>query len=255
MLLFSYQFSVMVDRSVDEYKKKLTNEYSIVVVSNRVLTFKEVKKSLPSLLALNHIDKSRYIKKLSNENISKEDLTYLKDSLPEFYSIKLDSLPTPKELQLIKSKLLSINGVTNVEVYKKSFKKLYRFLLLAKGASLVFTIFIFLTSTLLIIKQIEIWTYEHQNRMYIMGLFGAPYWLKSASLYKLVIIDSFIATILTSIVFLYLPYIADFSKVYSDIGINLINFSFFKDTFMLLFLSITLSILAVTITIFRQSGR
>ena len=245
----------MIDRSVDEYKNKLTNEYSIVIVSQRVLSFNEIKKVISNLSSLNHIDKSKYIKKLSSENISKENLIYLRDSLPEFYSIKLDTLPSPKELRLIKTKLLSINGVIKVEIYQKSFKKLYRFLLLSKGASLVFMVFIFLTSTLLIVKQMEIWTYEHQNRMYIMELFGAPYWLKSASLYKLVIIDSFIATMLVSITFLYMPYFADFSKVYSDIGINLTNFSFLKDTFILLFLSITLSVLAVSITILRQSRR
>jgi cell division transport system permease protein len=98
----------------------------------------------------------------------------------------------------------------------------------------------------------EIWAYEHNNRMYIMGLFGAPYWLKSAPLYKLVIIDSIIATILVAISFLYMPYVANLAKIHHDMGIELRNFNFFTDTFFLLFISIIISVIAVTITIFRQ---
>ena len=252
ILLFSFQFSKMVDRSVKEYEKKLTNDYSIVVVSQRVLSINELKKVYSNISSLTHIDKDKYIQKLSNEKISKENLTYLRDSMPEFYKITLKKLPSKDELKLIKTKLLTINGIIKVETYKKSFEKLHQFLLLAKGASFVFTIFIFITSILLIAKQMQIWTYEHQNRMYIMGLFGAPYWLKSAPLYKLVIVDSIIASFIVSVIFVYLPYLANFDGVYKSIGINLDNFHFLLDTFMLLLLSITLSVIAVSVTILKQ---
>ena len=252
ILLFSFQFSKMVDRSVKEYEKKLTNDYSIVVVSQRVLAINELKKVYNNINSLTHIDKDKYIKRLSNEKISKENLTYLRDSMPEFYKIGLKRLPSRDELKLLKTKLLTINGITKVETYKKSFEKLHQFLLLAKGASFVFTLFIFVSSILLIAKQMQIWTYEHQNRMYIMGLFGAPYWLKSAPLYKLVFIDSVIASIVVSVIFLYLPYLANFDGVYKSIGINLDNFHFLLDTFVLLLLSITLSGIAVSVTILKQ---
>ena len=252
ILLFSFQFSKMVDRSVNGYEERLTSDYSIVLVSKRVLTLGELKKAYSTINFLTHINKDSYIKKLSNEKISKENLTYLRDSLPEFYKISLEKLPSKEELKLIKTKLLTLNGVVKVETYKKSFEKLYQFLILTKGASFVFTVFIFLTSILLIAKQMEIWTYEHQNRMYIMGLFGAPYWLKSAPLYKLVIMDSIIATIIVSLIFLYLPYLADFDSIYKGVGINLNNFHFFSDTSILLFISIILSIIAVSVTILKQ---
>ncbi len=254
ILLFSFQFSKMVDRSVSQYEQKLINDYSIVIVSDRVLSLKELKKEYEDINLLTHIDKSIYIKKLSNDKISKENLTYLRESLPEFYKISLKKLPSTDELKVIKTKLLSLNGITKVETYKKSFEKLHQFLLLSKGASFVFTVFIFIISILLIAKQMEIWTYEHNNRMYIMELFGAPYWLKSAALYKLVIIDSIIATLIVSIVYLYLPYLANFAQVQKDIGIELRNFHFFTDTLSLLLLSITLSIIAVSVTIFRQES-
>jgi len=255
ILLFSLQFSKMLDRGVQEYESKLTNEYTIFLVSQRELKESEIKAVVPILSSLNEVDTQKYIKKLSSEDISKSDLVYLKSSLPHFYTISLKKLPNTSELTQIKSKLLSINGITKVEIYKKAFEKLHQFLLLTKGASYIFTLFIFIISILLIIKQMEIWTYEHNNRMYIMGLFGAPYWLKSAPLYKLVIIDSIIATILVSLSFLYLPYLADLSKIHNDMGIELRNFHIFADTIFLLFFSIFISVTAVTLTILKQDSK
>jgi len=252
ILLFSLQFSKMIDRGVKEYESKLTNEYTIVFVSQRAIKKGELIKSIPQITNIKEIDTEKYIKKLSSENISKSDLVYLKSSLPHFYTLNLKKLPSSDELTLLKQKLLNINGITKVETYKKSFEKIHQFLLLTKSASYVFTIFIALISILLIIKQMEIWAYEHNNRMYIMGLFGAPYWLKSAPLYKLVIIDSIIASLMVSIVFLYLPYLANLAKIHQDMGIELRNFNFFTDTLFLLFVSISLSVIAVTITILKQ---
>ena len=252
ILLFSIQFSTMIDRGVKEYESKLTNEYTIVIVSQRALKSSELTSVVPSITNFTEIDTGKFIKKLSKENISKSDIVYLKSSLPHFYKLNLNKLPSTEELSKIKTKLLSINGITKVETYKKTFEKLHQFLLLTKGASFIFTIFIFVISILLIIKQMEIWAYEHNNRMYIMGLFGAPYWLKSAPLYKLVIIDSIIATILVAVAFLYMPYVANLAKIHHDMGIELRNFSFFTDTLFLLFVSITLSVIAVSITIFKQ---
>ena len=98
----------------------------------------------------------------------------------------------------------------------------------------------------------EIWTYAHTKRMYIMGLFGAPYWLKSAPLYKLVIIDSIIASLLVSISFLYLPYITNLDLINKNLGLDLENFIIFFDTLNLLVISIALSIIAVTATILKD---
>jgi len=252
ILLFSLQFSKMIDRGVKEYESKLTNEYTMVVVSQRELSKQEITKAVPIVSNISEIDTKKYIKKLSNENISKSDLVYLKSSLPHFYRISLDKLPSATQLSNIKAKLLLINGITKVETYKKAFEKMHQFLLLTKGASFVFTLFIAIISILLIIKQMEIWAYEHNKRMYIMGLFGAPYWLKSAPLYKLVIIDSIIATLLVSVAFLYLPYLADLGKIYTDMGIELRNFNFFTDTLFLLLVSVLISVTAVSVTIFKQ---
>jgi cell division transport system permease protein len=105
---------------------------------------------------------------------------------------------------------------------------------------------------MLIVKQMEIWSLEHHRRMYIMGLFGAPYWMKSASLYKSVIIDALISAILVAIVFLLLPNIANLNSIKNDLGIDLSNFNFFTDLFKLVVIALLISVVSVTTIILKQ---
>jgi cell division transport system permease protein len=126
---------------------------------------------------------------------------------------------------------------------------------MSKMASIFFTIFIFIISFMLIVKQMEIWSLEHNRRMYIMGLFGAPFWMKSASLYKSVVIDALIAAVLVSIVFLLLPSITDLASINSSIGIDLSNFNFFGDLFKLIIISLLISIISVTTMILKQKNK
>ncbi len=251
ILLFSIQFASMIDRGVKEYENHLAGEYTIVVVSNKPLKTEIVKEKIESIKSVNKIDKDRYIQKLKKD-ISKADLVYLKANLPNFYTVKLDSLPDEKSLKNISLKLKNIDGVTKIETFKKTFNKFHQFLKMSKSASIFFTIFIFIISFMLIVKQIEIWTLEHSKRMYIMGLFGAPFWMKSAYLYKSVIINSLISSILVAIVFLLLPTSMDLSSIKNELGINLDNFKPFSDLFKLIFISFIISIVSVTAVILKQ---
>jgi cell division transport system permease protein len=52
----------------------------------------------------------------------------------------------------------------------------------------------------------EIWKYAHKERMQVMEIFGAPLMLRSGILFKVAIVDAFIATLLTSAIFLYVKF-------------------------------------------------
>lgn len=251
ILLFSIQFSFMLDRSVKAYEEKVANEYAIVVVSANPIDEAEIKDKIPQISTLNEIKKDRYIDKL-RDDMSKADLVYLKATLPKFYSLKLTKLPSKEELQAISEKIKMFPKIEKVEVFKKTFNKFHQFLKLSKSASYIFTIFISLIAFLLIIKQMEIWSLQHKQRMYIMGLFGAPYWMKSASLYKSVVIDAVISAILVGIVFTLLPRFVDFAKLRTTLGIDLENFSFAGDTIILILISLAISIISVTTIILKQ---
>lgn len=251
ILLFSIQFSFMLDRGVKAYEGKLADEYSIVVVSTDPIDEGEIKQKIPQIAAMSEIKKDRYIDKLKDD-MSKADLVYLKATLPKFYSLKLSKLPNKQELQTISEQVKKFPKVKKVEVFKKTFNKFHQFLKLSKSASYIFTIFIFIISFLLIIKQMEIWSLQHKQRMYIMGLFGAPYWMKSASLYKSVVIDALISAILVGLVFMFLPRFVDLDKLNANLGINLQNFNFASDTILLVAISLLISIISVTTIILRQ---
>jgi cell division transport system permease protein len=241
----------MVDRGVKVYESKLADKYSIVVVSKLAIDSKDIKDKIPFISTIEEIKKDSYIEELKGD-MSKADLVYLKASLPKFYSIKLIKLPKNDELKIIANKIKSYGKVQKVETFKKTFNKFHQFLKLSKSASYVFTVFIFFISFLLILKQMEIWTLQHQNRMYVMGLFGAPYWMKSASLYKSVVIDALVSALLVGLVFYLIPGFADLSRIKKDLGIDLDNFNFLSDTLRLIVFSLLISIISVTVTILRQ---
>ena len=251
ILLFSVQFSTMLSRAVDDYESRLAGEYTIIAVSKTPLSQKMLTRIIPQVSSLTELPKERYIQKLK-KNISKTDLVYLKANLPHFYSIRLKSLPSADELERLTAKLKKIPGIVKIETFKKSFNKFHQFLKLSKSASLIFTLFIGIISILLIIKQMEIWTLQHSQRMYIMGLFGAPYWMKSASLYKEVVIDSIVAALLVGIVFELIPGSADFAALYHNLGIDLRNFRFLPDVGKLLMIALVISVISVTVIILKN---
>ncbi len=251
VLLFAIQFSTMLERGIKKYEAHLTGEYTIVVVSKLPLDKKKVQQTIPSIKSIDEIHKDKYIEKLKSD-ITKADLVYLRANLPKFYTLKLTSLPNESTLKQISTKLTKIKGITKVETFKKTFNKFHQFLKMSKMASIFFTVFIFVISFMLIVKQMEIWSLEHHRRMYIMGLFGAPFWMKSASLYKSVIIDALIAAVLVAIVFLLLPNIANLESINHDLGIDLSNFNFIGDLFKLIVISLLISVVSVTTIILKQ---
>jgi cell division transport system permease protein len=241
----------MLDRGVKAYEGKLTDDYSIVVVSDESINKNDIKAFIPQISTISEINKDRYIDKL-RDKMSKADLVYLKATLPKFYSVKLKKLPSDTELNELAQKMRSYKKVKKVETFKKTINKFHQFLNLAKSASYIFTLFISVISFLLILKQMEIWTLQHQNRMYVMGLFGAPYWMKSASLYRSVIIDSIVAALLVGLFFHLLPNFANLNELKENLSIDLQNFNFIKDTAKLTLISLIISIVSVTIIILRQ---
>jgi hypothetical protein len=78
--------------------------------------------------------------------------------------------------------------------------------------------------------------------------------MKSASLYKSVIIDALIAAVLVAIVFLLLPNIASLESIKNNLGIDLSNFSFIGDLFKLIIISLLISVISVTTIILKQKN-
>jgi len=250
LLLFSVESFFALKGVIDNYEKKLSSEYSIVVVSKVPLDKKNIKKEIKYFDSLKLSDTDSLINSLKN-SMGEKNLQKLKNALPLFYSIKLNHLPTEKELNNIKEKLLGYTGVEKVVTFKRSYSKFYNFLLFDKSVLMYFTVLVMIIVLLLIIKQAEVWIFEHKQRFEIMSILGAPFWMKSAMLYRVVIVDAIISSISVWAIFFYLFHSVKFISYVEKMGVRLPAFEWLKEGGILLGIGIIVSIISVTFAILQ----
>lgn len=201
-ILLGIEFFLVFDRTTDSYEKKLKEGYSMLAVTNRAFLIDDFKNLSTHIDIVEEIDRKKVLESVSKE-VTTSDEEILK-SLPYFYNLRLDGYLGINELKKIESQLLENKEIKKVEIFETSFHsnyKLFKFIQLL----LVVTIgFIALVSLFLIMKQIEIWNYAHRERIEVMKIFGASLMLRSGVLFRVGLIDAFIATFLVTMVFLYL---------------------------------------------------
>ena len=101
---------------------------------------------------------------------------------------------------------------------------------------------------LLIIKQLEVWKLLHSERMYIMELFGAPFWFKGAALFKIALLDSFFAIILT-VGFIYLITSSSlYQHIIADLNINF-SLDYLHEFFILFIVSLSISLISSVLVV------
>ncbi len=252
ILLFSVQFSIEMYKIIEKQNQKLIENYSIVLVSQTKLKKENLQKIVKDIDSISPISPKKILDKLK-DSMSSKNLSMLKIALPYFYSVKLHSLPSKSRLKKIKKSLLSMKQITRVEIFTKTYDSIYQILQILQFITYAFNIIIFFMSILLLFKQIRIWILEHEEKIKIMGYFGASYWTKSAFLYKIVLIDSFVSTSLVGLLFLYIfknSYIKD-KLVLLDV--NFPNFSIVHDLGSLFIIALFLSLSIVTIVSRRMA--
>jgi cell division transport system permease protein len=251
-LLFSLQFTITVRNVVQNYELKLIEEYSIVVVSQKALDENIVKSKIRGIRSITPISSQRILDRLKRD-LSSKNLALLKISLPYFYSVKLQKLPNDNELDKIVKNFKKMNSITKIETFAKTHTKMYRMFHFIQLLSYLFAGIVLVLSILLVSKQMKIWWYEHQERMAIMSLFGAPFWMKSVFLYRLAFVDSIISTFIVSLVFWYLPHNQNLVFFAKKIDASLYHFNIFYDTALLLGLGIGFSLIIVTLVIAKMN--
>ncbi|WP_457746973.1 cell division protein FtsX, partial [Sulfurimonas sp.] len=232
-ILFSLQVFTIVDRSIDAYKENLAKNYSLVVVSQKTLQNKELLHNINQLSAIEELSPEGIIRKL-NTGISRKNLELLKVTLPKFYKFKLKMYPTPAQLEKIKKQLLRYPYITKVETFSNTHDTTYKLLLLFKNVISVLAVCIVLVTILLIFKELRIWQFKHNERMNIMGLFGAPTWLRSAVLFRLSIVDALIAFVISFVIFSYFASSVWIQEQFANIGISVVVFDTVYDSLIML---------------------
>lgn len=205
-ILLGIEFYLVFDRTTDSYEKGLKEGYSMLVVTKEPM-------ELSALKALNmHISTSEKIKRENivseiAKGVSQSSSKEILASLPYFYNVGLDAYLHTSGLEKIKTDLEADKNIKKVETFGSSYSSEYRLFSFIKFTLKLFIIFMGVVSLFLIIKQMEIWKYAHKQRMQVMEIFGAPLMLRSGVLFKVAIADAFIATILTSAIFLYVKFL------------------------------------------------
>jgi len=247
-ILFSIQIFVIIDRSIDAYKENLANNYSLVVVSQKKLNTKSIISSNDLISAILPLTPDNVIKRL-NTGISKKNVELLKATLPKFYKIRLQYYPTPSEIEILTNKLLKKDSVIKVENFSSNLDSTYKLLLLFKSVITVFAISMLIVTVLLILKELRIWQFKHNERMSIMSLFGAPTWMRSAVLFRLAIVDALFASAFVFVIFTLLSSDMWVLEQFRYIGISITIFDPLYDFLMLLGIALLLSVILASLIV------
>lgn len=246
-VLFSVQIYVGVDRTIAAYETRLKNDYSIIVVANKSLSEAELK-AMDSLVERSEaISVDQVLQRLQGE-MSKKNLDLLRITLPKFYRLYLNRFPTTDEIIKLQKKLQKNASIERVEGYAQTHDTVYKLMLLFKDVVQIFSISIAAVTSLLILKEMRLWQFQHADRMSIMALFGAPVWLRSAVLFRLAIVDAVIATVVLCLAFLLIDQYGWMDRLLHTVGIEVQLFNFVNDAVRSLLIALGVSII-LTFTI------
>ncbi|RDU61001.1 cell division FtsX domain-containing protein [Helicobacter marmotae] len=250
-LLFSLESIMLVNRAVNKHENKLSDNYSIVIASKNALTLDKIQNFIREAKEVKAITPDYMMNELKKD-LSRQSLETLQRELPFFYSLKLSIFPDEERLQKINATLSKLSGVTKVESFTKSHSQVYKLLLITKTSIVVFASLIAILSYILMIKQIEIWKFEHSDRMEIMAFLGAPAWMRNSILFRLAFVDSIISTIAIITGMAYLINHSKMQEILTTLEVTNDIFRMGSDFIILLFTSIFASIISVVFVIIKQ---
>ena len=251
-LLVGIESILLINRALDSNEQLVSKSYAIVLVSNTKLSIESLKEKIPESLYLKELDSSSILKEI-NDSFSTPIFGELKDKLPYFYSLKLSTFPNQLRIKTIQKEISKIADIIRVESFSKSHNQIYKILVLMKGSIITLCFLIFILSVLLMIKQVEVWLFEHSERMEIMTYLGAPSKFKNGPLYKLALIDSIISSLIVMAFVVFISKNPKIISIMTFLDIDLFNLtSLIMDFGILLFSAYCISIISVFMVIIFQ---
>ena len=201
-MLITFSIYLLINNVVDNYKSKISRDYSIVIVTNTPL----IKENINELAGIKvekiqTLHKDRIINNIKT-NLSSNSIELLKQKLPHFYQIYLEVFPTTSELESIKETLLRNKNIRKVEVFYKNHNQIYLLLVLLNSVSFILFFIITIFAIIIIAKQIKLWFHEHSTRIAILRLHGASILYSASTVLNYAIMSSFLAFLISG-AFLY----------------------------------------------------
>jgi len=192
-ILLGVEFFLVFDRVTKNYEEKLRQSYSILVVSQKVMSPRDFRRIDPHIVRADPIDKKTIAREIARGMQQTADAEILA-ALPHFYNLHLDRYLSRADVEKIRKKLLAVRGIKKVETFGENHRAKYNLFVFLKILFWSFVGLMSLVSVFLVIKQMEVWQLAHRERMRIMEIFGAPMLLRSGVLFRMGIVDALLAT-------------------------------------------------------------
>jgi len=197
-MLLTFSIYFFTNNIINDYKKSISKDYSIVIITHTPLIKKNMKEVAGlAITKVQVLKKDEIVNKLKKD-LSSESIYLLKRKLPFFYKIHLRDFPTSSELSKIKNELQENKNIKNIEIFSKNHNQVYLLLLiLNKLVIIVFTI-ISIFTIIIISKQVKIWFYENARQITILQLHGASILYSASRIIKQALVGAFVAFFLVS---------------------------------------------------------
>lgn len=198
VMLITFSMYIFTQEIIANYKTKISDDYSIVIITNTPL----IKDDIKSLAGIEvkkivTLDKEEIIQKVKN-SLSDNSVFLLKQRLPFFYTLHLETFPTSSQLDIIKQELSKIPNINKIEIFSKDHNKIFSLLVLNQNIIIIFFVISLLFSIILFSKQIQIWFYEHEEKIAIMQLHGASILYSASMVISHALIGAFFAFLIVS---------------------------------------------------------
>ncbi len=195
IMLFSFAIYVSISKMIDKYETTINSDYSIVIVTATPITEDDIDTlSSVDLKELKPLSREKILNDLKNE-VTEGSFTLLQVKLPYFYTISLKEFPTSSKLERIKRELLSVNGMKSVETFSKDHDNVYSLFLFIKTVSMTMFVFMVIFTFFIIANQINIWFYEHYERLHIINLHGGSLLYGAKPIIQLALISGIFSSI------------------------------------------------------------
>ncbi len=247
-ILLTLQVFVSVERAITDYEGNLNENYSIIVVADQNISAERFR-SINTIIADSEEISAKAIIQRIQKGLKNKKIDLHKIVLPHFYRLHLNTFPTPSEVERLSSQLQKQAFIKRVENFSRTHNTTYKLLLLFKWVTMILAVAILAVTTLLILREMQLWQLRHRERMSIMALFGAPVWLRSAILFRLAIVDALIASFLAIGTFIALEHFGWVREPLRIINVQIPLFNALNDGLILLGVALSLSIILATMII------
>lgn len=183
-LLISFVIYSIVGKLQDAYLKKIANEYAMFIVSATPISPNNLEKVAGiKIVKVTNVSKTQIIDTYRSK-ISPNSLRLLEEKLPYFYEIYLEKFPTSNEIIKIKNEFFKSPNIKKVEAFSQNHDQITSLLSFSNNITQWLFYLILFLSILILINQIKIWFFEHNERLFIMHLHGASLLYSSFSVIK-----------------------------------------------------------------------